>query len=143
MNLRTIFFSCFFMSFLALSSGCVATAVGIAAAGVAATKNSMEEIVESSYTQPYWCVYRATRAALIEMNITIDGITPTENGDVFSAKTEDYPVSVELKRVTDKLTKVVVEAGNNVFQQDQAVATAVVNTIQEIIDRNMTAYSTY
>lgn len=124
---------------LLLQTGCVVTAVGLAAAGVATAKQTMEDVVERSYPQPYWCVYRATHAALREMSINVDNIAPEEKGDLFTAKTTDYPVTIELIRITDNVTKVRVDAGKNIFQQDQATATAVADAIHDIIERNLQA----
>ncbi len=124
---------------LLLQTGCVVTAVGLAAAGVATAKQTMEDVVERSYPQPYWCVYRATHAALREMAINVDNIAPEEKGDIFTAKTTDYPVIIELTRITDNVTKVRVDAGKNIFQQDQATATAVADAIHDIIERNLQA----
>lgn len=120
-----------------LQSGCVVTAVGLAAAGVATAKETMEDITERSYPQPYWCVYRAAHAALYEMSFDLEGIEQVEEGDVFHANTKEYPVTVELHRITDSVTRVRVEAGKNVFQQDQATANAVAEAIHDIILRNL------
>ncbi|UZP66711.1 DUF3568 domain-containing protein [Desulfovibrio mangrovi] len=124
---------------LPLQSGCVVTAVGLAAAGVATAKQSMEDVVERSYPQPYWCVYKATHAAMQELAIHIEKVEQDEKGDTIQGKTAEYPVSIEVSHVTDSVTKVRIDAGKNIFQQDQATATAVADAIHDIIDRNLQA----
>ena len=125
------------LGLMPLQSGCVVAAVGIAAAGVTTAKSTMEDVVERSYVQPYWCVYRATHAALHEMSIGVDNVEGVKEGDVFHAKTTEYPVTVELHRITDTVTRVREEAGKNVFQQDQATAMAVADAIHQVIARNL------
>jgi len=118
--------------------GCIATAVGIAGAGVATAVQSAEEIVEASYPYSYWCVFKATHVALSELAIPLDKVDTVKNGDIFFAKTEKYPLRVELQEVTESVVRVTVYAGKNMFQQDQATAQALVDTIQAVIDRNVT-----
>lgn len=125
------------LSIIPLQSGCIATAVGLAAAGVATAKQTIEDVTERSYPQPYWCVYRATHAALQEMSFSVDTIDKVKEGDIFHAKTTEYPVTIELHHITDNVTKVRVNAGKNIFQQDQATAKALADTIHDIIERNL------
>ncbi len=127
----------FFLGVASLQTGCLVTAVGLAAAGVATAKETIEDVTERSYPQPYWCVYRAAHAALYEMEFGVDGIEQGKEGDIFHAKTAEYPVTVELHRVTENVTRVRVEAGKNMFQQDQATAKALADAIHDIIERNL------
>ncbi len=122
---------------LFMQTGCVNAVVGIAAAGVATVRESMEDAVERSYPQPYWCVYRATHAALYEMSMPIQSIVQDGQDDTFHARTTEYPVTVELHSVTDAVTRVRVVAGGNVFQQDEATARAVADAIHAVISRNL------
>lgn len=130
----------FLFCLLPLLNGCLVTAVGLAGAGVATAVQSSEEIVEASYPHPYWCVFKATHVALKEMSIPLERIDQTEGGDTFFASTAEYPIRVELHQVTDQVVRVTVYAGENIFQQDQATAEALIDTIQQVIDRSITAY---
>jgi len=134
------FFLCIMLCALAsLQSGCVVAALNIAAAGVSTTVSAMDEEVSQSYPYPYWCVYRATHAALNEMAIPVSSIERTDEGDKFFATTRKYPVIIELREVTPSLVNVSVSAGNNVFQLDAATGQAIVNGVQDVIRRSLTA----
>lgn len=122
-----------------MQSGCVIAALGVAAAGVSTTVSAMDDEVSHSYPYPYWCVYRATHVALNEMSIPIDSIERTTEGDKFFATTKKYPVIVTLQEVTPSLVNVSVSAGNNVFQLDAATGNAIVEGVEEVIRRSLTA----
>ncbi len=120
---------------LLTQSGCILTALGIAAAGVSTTISAMDEEVSHSYPHPYWMVYRATHTALDEMSIPVESVEATDKGDRLLAATANYPVIITLHKVTPLLVNVTVSAGNNVFQLDAATGEAIVKRVEDIIYR--------
>ncbi|MCG8532924.1 MAG: DUF3568 family protein [Desulfovibrionales bacterium] len=126
---------CCFLLLFSLS-GCLASVVGLSAAGVGLTKSSYDQIISRSYTFPYWAVYRAAHNSFEELHIRKTHVKAQKTGDIIYGETEEYQIQIELCRVTDVITRVTCRAGNTVFTQDTATAAA----ITEYIDTSLAKF---
>ena len=112
-----------------LSTGCLAAAGGGAAAGVYITSRGAEAVIEGSVEDV------ATRAEAVmgEMGIVKEGESTEDQGakHVLKGKKGDLDVNIDIKRETDKTSKVEVTARENLAEWDKDYAKDVVNRIVE------------
>ena len=112
-----------------LGTGCLAAAAGGAAAGVYLTSRGAEAVVEGSVEDV------ATRAESVmgEMGIVKEGESTEDQGakHVLKGKKGDLDVNIDIKRETDKTSKVEVTARENLAEWDKDYAKDVVNRIVE------------
>jgi hypothetical protein len=111
----------------ALTSGCAAvalTALGVGAAvGVNHTLNG---IVYKTFTEPLPKVKRATLTALKQMEISVEAVQKTEQGEVIKAKASNREIEVEFESLTPKTTRMRVTADSDGLIKDSATATEII-----------------
>lgn len=101
-----------------VASGVVAGAAG----GVSYTYNS---IAYKTYPHDHDTTYNATMRVLKRMGISVAGDKVTANGRMIVAHTVDLKIEIGFERVTDKTTKVKVDAKKGRFFKDKATATEI------------------
>ena len=110
-----------------LTSGCAAvalTALGVGAAvGVNHTLNG---IVYKTFAEPLPKVKRATLTALKQMEIPIEAVQKTEQGEVIKAKASNRAIEVEFESLTPKTTRMRVTADSDGLIKDSATATEII-----------------
>jgi hypothetical protein len=112
-----------------LSTGCVAAAAGGAAAGVYLTSRGAEAVIEGSVED----VAARAESVMGEMGIVKEGESTENQGDkhVLKGKKGDLDVNIDIKRETDKTSKVEVTARKNLAEWDKDYAKDVVSRIVE------------
>jgi hypothetical protein len=110
-----------------LSSGCAAvalTAGSVAAAvGVSHTLNG---IVYKTFSEPLPKVRRATLTALKQMEIPVEAVEKTKQGEVIKAKAANRAIEVEFESLTPKTTRMRVVADSDGLIKDSATATEII-----------------
>ncbi|MBI5625492.1 MAG: DUF3568 family protein [Elusimicrobia bacterium] len=109
-------------------SGCVTVAVAGASQGIEYT---ITNIAHRTYTAPMDAVHSATWTALKRMQIKCPAECErkTPNGYKFKAETAKLDITVTLTKVTPKATRIAVNARENFFIKDKAVAFEVINQV--------------
>ncbi len=107
-------------------AGCAALVASGAVAGTAAgIEYTYDNVAYKTFSHPYDPTYRATMRALERMGIGVAGTKTTTKGTEIVANTVDLRIEIELLKVTDKATKVSVNAKKGVFLKDKATASEI------------------
>ena len=111
----------------ALSSGCAA--VALTAGGVAAAvgvNHTLNGIVYKTFAEPLPKVKRATLTALKQMEIPVETVEKTKEGELIKAKAANRAIEVEFEALTPKTTRMRVVADSEAFIKDSATATEII-----------------
>jgi hypothetical protein len=110
-----------------LSTGCAA--VGLTALGVGAAvgvNHTLNGIVYKTFTEPLPKVKRATLTALKQMEISVDAVEKTKQGEIIKAKASNRAIEVEFEALTPKTTRMRVVADSDSLIKDSATATEII-----------------
>jgi hypothetical protein len=112
------------------TTGCLAAAAAAGAgAGIYLTSRGAESIVEGSITD----VATRAQAVMTEEGIIAEDAKSEDNGDKreFKGKKGDLDVTIEMKRESDKTTRVEVTARENLAEWDKEYAQKLLSRIVE------------
>lgn len=115
------------IAILILGSGC--TAVGVTALGVGGAvgvSHTLNGIVYKTFTEPLPKVKRAGLTALSQMDISVETIEKTEEGEIIHAKASNRTIEVQLEAITRKTTRMRVTADSDGIVKDSATATEII-----------------
>jgi hypothetical protein len=110
-----------------LSSGCAA--VALTAGGVAAAvgvNHTLSGIVYKTFSEPLPKVKRATLTALKQMEIPVETVEKTKQGELIRAKAANRTIEVEFESLTPKTTRMRVVADSEGLIKDSATATEII-----------------
>ncbi len=110
-----------------LTQGCAVVAVGAVAAAAAGVTYTILGTAEKTYNEEYDTVVAALQQALATLDIKTGNIKKTEeNNQVVVTEIEafarDLTIRITIDRVTDKATRVVVDATKKYLVKDAATA---------------------
>lgn len=113
-----------------LTQGCAVVAVGAVAGAAAGVTYTVLGVAEKTYNEEYDTVVAALQQALAHLDIKTGNIRKTEeNNQVVTTEIEafarDLTIQVTIERVTDKATRVVVDASRKYVIKDRATATEI------------------
>ena len=113
-----------------LTQGCAVVAVGAIAGAAAGVTYTVLGVAEKTYNEEYDTVVAALQQALVSLDIkTGDTKKTEENNKVVTTEIEafarDLTIQVTIERVTDKATRVVVDASKRYVIKDRATATEI------------------
>jgi len=113
-----------------LTQGCAVVAVGAVAGAAAGVTYTVLGVAEKTYNEEYDTVVAALQQALVSLDIkTGDTRKTEENNKVVVTEIEafarDLTIQVTIERVTDKATRVVVDASKRYVIKDRATATEI------------------
>ena len=113
-----------------LTQGCAVVAVGAVAGAAAGVTYTVLGVAERTYNEEYDTVVAALQQALVSLDIkTGDTKKTEENNKVVTTEIEafarDLTIQVTIERVTDKATRVVVDASRKYVIKDRATATEI------------------
>lgn len=114
-----------------LSSSCTSVLLTGASGGVAYT---VTNVAYKTMTFPSGQVENAVRAALKKMGIKETGSKKIERGIEISATTPKLKIDIELERITNKTTKISVDAKKNVLLKDSATAAEIIEQTERILE---------
>ncbi|MBI4736241.1 MAG: DUF3568 family protein [candidate division NC10 bacterium] len=112
---------------LLMTQGCVVMAVGAVAAAAAGVTYTVLGTAEKTFNDEYDVVVAALQKALVNLDIkTGDTRKTEENGKVVSTEIQafarDLTIIITIERITDKATRVVVDASKKYVVKDAATA---------------------
>ncbi|OGB93490.1 MAG: hypothetical protein A3H39_01510 [candidate division NC10 bacterium RIFCSPLOWO2_02_FULL_66_22] len=112
---------------LMMPQGCVVLAVGAVAAAAAGVTYTVLGTAEKTFNEEYDAVVAALQKALVNLDIkTGDTRKTEENGKVVSTEIQafarDLTIIITIERITDKATRVIVDASKKYVVKDAATA---------------------
>jgi hypothetical protein len=110
-------------------SGCAVavSALGTVGSGVAGGADYFASTsVAQTVSYDYDRVKKALLVTLCKMVIDVEKVKKIENGEKILATADDLEVVIKLKRITSKLTRIEIKAGEGIVKRDEATATEIV-----------------
>ena len=129
------FFLLFALSGCAVAVGALGT-IGSGVAGGAEYFASTPVAKTVSYD--YDRVKKALLVTLCKMVIDVEKVKKIENGEKILATADDLEVVIKLKKITSKLTRIEIKAGEGVVKRDEATATEIVQRTTKTAARLIT-----
>lgn len=113
-----------------LAQGCAVVAVGAVAGAAAGVTYTVLGVAEKTYNEEYDAVAAAVEKALANLDIKTGNIRKEEeNNKVVTTEIEafarDLTIRITIERVTDKATRVIVDASRKYVIKDRATATEI------------------
>lgn len=116
-------------------TGCVQV-LGVLGSGASMAS---DYILKSSATKTISHEYNMTKKALLialrKMEILVDEAQEIEDGEAIVAKADDLEITIELKEITPKVTRITVVAGKNILHRDKATAQEIVYQTNKVADK--------
>jgi hypothetical protein len=122
-------------------SGCAAAvgALGTVGSGVAGgAEYFVSTPVARTVSYDYDRVKKALLVALCKMVIDVEKVKKIENGEKILATADDLEVVIKLKKITSKLTRIEIKAGEGMVKRDEATATEIVQRTTKIAENLVT-----
>jgi LysM repeat protein len=133
--LKKVLLSLILVSFLVVTTGCVATIAIGALSGIGEIiKYSMANVAEKTFTDPIQEVGPASKDALKNMNFEVKNVEMSNDEHKIYASTKKLKIKMTLKPVSANSTKVTVDISKNGIFKDKATATEIISQIQIILD---------
>jgi hypothetical protein len=110
-------------------SGCAVavSALSSVGSGVAGSADYFASTsVAQTVSYDYDRVKKALLVTLCKMVIDVEKVKKIENGEKILAAADDLEVVIKLKRITSKLTRIEIMAGEGIVKRDEATATEIV-----------------
>ncbi len=123
---------------LLMTQGCVVLAVGAVAGAAAGITYTVTGSAEKTFDNDYASVATALNKALVNMDIKTGNTRKIEEGGKVTkteidAYTKDITIKITVERVSDKVTRVVVDATKNYVVKDKEIAGAILaNTTENL-----------
>jgi hypothetical protein len=117
---------------LLMTQGCAVVAVGAVAAAAGGVTYTVLGTAEKTYNEDYDTVVAALQKALVNLDIkTGDTKRTEENGRVVTTEIQAYArdltIQISIERISDKATRVVVDASKKYVIKDAATAGEILN----------------
>ena len=129
------FFLLFALSGCAVAIGALST-IGSGVAGGAEYFGSTPFAETVSYD--YDRVKKALLVTLCKMVIDVEKVKKIESGEKILATADDLEVVIKLKKITSKLTRIEIKAGEGIVKRDEATATEIVQRTTKIAEKLVT-----
>ena len=122
-------------------SGCAVAigALGTVGSGVAGgAEYFVSTPVAKTVSYDYDRVKKALLVTLCKMVIDVEKVKKIENGEKIFATADDLEVVIKLKRITSKLTRIEIKAGEGIVKRDEATAKEIVQRTTKIAAKLVT-----
>jgi hypothetical protein len=117
----------FFLLFALSGCAVAVSALGTVGSGVAGGADYFASTsVAQTVSYDYDRVKKALLVTLCKMVIDVEKVKKIENGEKILATADDLEVVIKLKRITSKLTRIEIKAGEGIVKRDEATATEIV-----------------
>ena len=117
---------------LLLSANCTAVLLTGASGGVAYT---FTNVAYKTVWYPISEVQYAIHRALDRMDIKELSVRKTESGVEIDAETVDLRIYIDLDRITDRTTKITVDARKSFVLKDKSTSAAIIDQTEIILNR--------
>ena len=128
---------CLLAMSLLFSGGCAALLAGGATSTLKGFEYSVENIADRSFTTSLSTLKIASVEALDEMAFQPETPVPTETGFRILAATPKLDIQVDLERVTDRVSRISVNAKRGFFRKDRATAAEIIRRTGAVIERRV------
>jgi len=118
-------------------SGCAAAVgvLGTVGAGVAGgAEYFVSTPVSRTVSYDYDRVKKALLVTLCKMVIDVEKVKKIENGEKILATADDLEVVIKLKKITSRLTRIEIKAGEGLVKRDDATATEIVQRTTKVAE---------
>jgi hypothetical protein len=117
----------FFLLFALSGCAVAVSALGTVGSGVAGGADYFASTpVAQTVSYNYDRVKKALLVTLCKMVIDVEKVKKIDNGEKIFATADDLEVVIKLKRITSKLTRIEIKAGEGIVKRDEATATEIV-----------------
>lgn len=117
----------FFLLFALSGCALAVSALGTVGSGVAGGADYFASTsVAQTVSYDYDRVKKALLVTLCKMVIDVEKVKKIEDGEKILATADDLEVVIKLKRITSKLTRIEIKAGEGIVKRDEATATEIV-----------------
>jgi len=115
-------------------SGCAVLALSALGAGAGAgIPYVMTDCADRTLNYSYDQVNQATPLVLSNLDISMLNSTPTKNGEKMKALASELEITIEMEKITEKATRVTVNATKNTVVKDKATAEEIINQLERIL----------
>ena len=122
---------------LLFSGGCAVLLAGGATSTLKGFEYSVENIADKSFTTSLSTLKLASVQALDEMAFQPETPVPTKTGFRILAATPKLDIQIELERVTDRVSRITVNAKKGFFRKDRATAAEIIRRTGAVIDQRV------
>ena len=116
--------------FLLFALNCCAVAVGALGTIGSGVAGGAEYFVSTPFAQTvsydYDRVKKALLITLCKMVIDVEKVKKNGNGEKIFASADDLEIVIKLKKITSKLTRIEIRAGEGIVKRDEATAKEIV-----------------
>jgi hypothetical protein len=117
-----------------LTGGCAAVALtGLGVGAAVGANHTLNGIVYRTFAEPLPKVKRATLTALKQMEIPVEAVEKTQQGELIKAKANNRAIEVEFESLTPKTTRMRVVADSDGFIKDSATATEIILQTERVL----------
>ena len=117
----------FFLLFALSGCAVAVSALGTVGSGVAGGADYFTSTpVAKTVSYDYDRVKKALLVTLCKMVIDVEKVKKIEHGEKILATADDLEVVIKLERITSKLTRIEIKAGEGIVKRDEATATEIV-----------------
>ena len=120
---------------LLFAGGCAALLVGGATGTLKGFEYSFENGADKSFTTDLSTLKDASVRALEEMAFQAQAPVPTSSGFRILAATPKLDIQIDLEHVTDRVSRISVNAKKGFFRKDRATAAEIIRRTGSLIDR--------
>ncbi len=113
----------------------VALAGCVTVAGTQGIHHTFSNVVYKSFSANHDDTYSTLLKVLDNMGIKTSGTKPTLKGSEVTAFTPDLRVEVKLRRLTETVTKVSINAKRSVFSKEPSLAVEILTRMGQILER--------
>lgn len=125
-TIRTLIMG-FFLLFAFSGCAVAVSALGTVGSGVAGGADYFASTsVAQTVSYDYDRVKKALLVTLCKMVIDVEKVKEIDHGEKILATADDLEVVIKLKRITSKLTRIEIKAGEGIVKRDEATATEIV-----------------
>ena len=116
-------------------TGCIEV-LGILGSGASmASEYILKGSASKTISHEFNMTKKALLIALRKMEISVDEALEIEDGEEIVAKADELEITIELKEITPKVTRITVTAGKNILHRDKATAQEIVYQTNKVADR--------
>ncbi len=120
-----------------LASGCATVAVSALGAGAGiGVPYIISDCADRTINFPYEEVNKITPQVLRKMDITVVDHSEIENGKRVKASTKNLEITIDTEKVTQKATRIIVNAKKSAFVKDKATAEEIINQFEGMLAKN-------
>ena len=136
------FLFCLLAMSLLFSGGCALLLAGGATSTLKGFEYSIENTPDKSFTTSMSTLKLASVQALDEMALQPETPVPTKTGFRILAATPKLDIQVDLERVTDRVSRISVNAKKGFFRKDRATAAEIIRRTGAVIEQQVAKVET-